>query len=66
MKPLSRLLLLLGALGLAALSSLPAYALPTCDHIQGWPCSPEGKVWNCNWIGGGGGVCFCFDGHWEC
>jgi len=70
MKKLFRLVFLAGVIGLAswALSITPAYALGSCENINGGPCSPEGKTLRCLWNpdDGGQGLCICTDGLWSC
>jgi hypothetical protein len=68
MKNAFRLALLL-ALAFAAFwmsTPKPAYALPTCDNLDGRSCLREGQGIACNWLGGGGGACVCFEGTWSC
>lgn len=66
MRKVPRLLLLLGALGVVAVCSRPAYALPICDDLQGGVCHTEGQVKSCTFKDHTAGVCFCFEGHWDC
>lgn len=68
MKRLARLVLLALLVLLASwsLSAPPAYALASCDNLQGGTCFPEGKILRCLWNGGGQGICDCEGGHWSC
>lgn len=67
MKSSIRLALAALALVLTALASAsrPAYALPLCDHINGWACFKPNQVQQCN---GSPGWCYCDPDtlHWEC
>ncbi len=65
-----RLALLLSLTALASWTSTPkaAYALPTCNNLQGFHCFPPRSI-QCNWIGGGGaGFCTCDSetSTWDC
>jgi hypothetical protein len=60
------LLALLALLASWSLSVPPAYALASCDNLQGGPCSPEGRTLRCLWSDGGQGLCICTDGLWSC
>jgi hypothetical protein len=69
MKKLSKLLVLVGVLGVTAWlgGSRSAYALFTCEYLQGRACSPEGATKVCVYEGTPyTGVCECWGGHWFC
>ena len=70
MKNSIRLALAALALVLTALASTPkpAHALPVCNNINGRACFAPGKIWQCTWVGGAPGWCFCDPDTltWEC
>ncbi|HEX4962983.1 MAG TPA: hypothetical protein VF173_19275 [Thermoanaerobaculia bacterium] len=70
MKKALRFVSLVAAVALVAfaLNLKPAYALGSCENINGGPCSPNGKTLRCLWNPNDGdqGLCICTDGLWDC